>query len=108
MALASSPVGRSSLEERDPIPAAIRYDTTRQLDDSAGAEDAVDASYLADAVILLRYFEDRGAVRQAISVMKKRSGRHERTLREFRLDRGRISRRPSPLASRRACNGRFG
>ena len=51
----------------------------------------VDASYLADAVILLRYFEDRGAVRQAISVMKKRSGRHERTLREFRLDQGRIS-----------------
>ncbi len=51
----------------------------------------VDASYLADAVILLRYFEDRGAVRQAISVMKKRSGRHERTLREFRLDQGRIT-----------------
>jgi circadian clock protein KaiC len=51
----------------------------------------VDASYLADAVILLRYFEDRGAVRQAISVMKKRSSRHERTLREFRLDQGRIT-----------------
>ena len=51
----------------------------------------VDASYLADAVILLRYFEDRGAVRQAISVMKKRGGAHERTLREFRLDQGRIT-----------------
>jgi circadian clock protein KaiC len=51
----------------------------------------VDASYLADAVILLRYFEDRGAVRQAVSVMKKRGGRHERTLREFRLDEGRIA-----------------
>jgi circadian clock protein KaiC len=51
----------------------------------------VDASYLADAVILLRYFEAQGEVRQAISVMKKRGGRHERTLREFRLDGGRIS-----------------
>ena len=51
----------------------------------------VDASYLADAVILLRYFEDRGEVRQAVSVMKKRGSRHERTLREFRLDGGRIS-----------------
>jgi circadian clock protein KaiC len=46
----------------------------------------VDASYLADIVILLRYFEARGEVRQAISVMKKRAGRHERTIREFRLD----------------------
>ena len=48
----------------------------------------VDASYLADAVILLRYFEARGEVRQAISVMKKRGGQHERTIREFRLDGG--------------------
>ena len=48
----------------------------------------VDASYLADAVILLRYFEHRGDVRQAISVMKKRGGKHERTLREFKLDEG--------------------
>jgi circadian clock protein KaiC len=46
----------------------------------------VDASYLADAVVLLRYFETQGAVRQAISVMKKRGGQHERTIREFRLD----------------------
>ena len=51
----------------------------------------VDASYLADAVILMRYFEHRGEVRQAISVMKKRGSRHERTLREFRLDEGRLS-----------------
>ena len=51
----------------------------------------VDASYLADAVILLRYFEDRGEVRQAVSVMKKRGSKHERTLREFRLDGGRIA-----------------
>jgi circadian clock protein KaiC len=46
----------------------------------------VDASYLADSVILLRYFELKGEVRQALSVLKKRGGRHERTIREFRLD----------------------
>jgi circadian clock protein KaiC len=51
----------------------------------------VDATYLADAVILLRYFENHGEVRQAISVMKKRGSRHERTLRDFRLDAGRIT-----------------
>lgn len=50
----------------------------------------VDASYLADAVLLLRYFEDRGELRQAISVMKKRGGQHERTIREFSLKTGRI------------------
>jgi len=46
----------------------------------------VDASYLADAVILLRYFEAKGHVRQAISVVKKRGSQHERTIREFFLD----------------------
>jgi len=46
----------------------------------------VDASYLADTVILLRYFEARGEVRQAISVVKKRGSRHERTIRAFSLD----------------------
>jgi circadian clock protein KaiC len=46
----------------------------------------VDASYLADAVLLLRYFEYQGEVRQAISLVKKRGGAHERTIREFRLD----------------------
>ena len=48
----------------------------------------VDASYLADTVILLRYFEALGEVRQAISVIKKRTGRHERTIRELRFGRG--------------------
>jgi circadian clock protein KaiC len=51
----------------------------------------VDASYLADAVILLRYFEMKGEVRQAISVVKKRGGAHERTIREFKMQDGRIS-----------------
>jgi len=43
----------------------------------------VDASYLADAVVLLRYYELDGEVRQAISVLKKRGGAHERTIRAF-------------------------
>jgi circadian clock protein KaiC len=51
----------------------------------------IDASYLADAVILMRYFEARGEVRQAISVMKKRGSQHERTIREFHMDNGCIS-----------------
>jgi circadian clock protein KaiC len=45
----------------------------------------VDASYLADSIIMMRYFEAEGEVRQALSVVKKRGGNHERTIREFRL-----------------------
>jgi len=49
----------------------------------------IDISYLADTVVLLRYFEVEGAIRQVISVLKQRVGRHERTLREFSFtDRG--------------------
>jgi circadian clock protein KaiC len=51
----------------------------------------IDLSYLADNVILLRFFEAEGRVRQAISVLKKRSGMHERTIRELRLEPGRVS-----------------
>lgn len=51
----------------------------------------VDASYLADSVILMRYFEAMGEVRQAISVVKKRGGAHERTIREFRFIEGGMS-----------------
>ncbi|HWJ37408.1 MAG TPA: ATPase domain-containing protein, partial [Sphingomicrobium sp.] len=46
----------------------------------------VDVTYLADTVILLRYFEARGRVRRAMSVVKKRTGAHEDTIREFRID----------------------
>lgn len=53
-------------------------------------ETPIDMSYLADTVVLLRYFEAGGAVRQAISVMKKRTAKHERTIREFRIDAGGI------------------
>lgn len=45
----------------------------------------VDTSYLADCVILFRYFEAFGEVRQALSVVKKRSGKHERTIREISM-----------------------
>jgi circadian clock protein KaiC len=45
----------------------------------------IDTSYLADTVILFRYFETKGEVRQLISVVKKRNGRHERSIREFSL-----------------------
>ncbi len=51
----------------------------------------VDTTYLADAVILVRYFESKGEVRQAISVMKQRAGYHERTIRELQMKDGRIS-----------------
>jgi circadian clock protein KaiC len=50
----------------------------------------VDASYLADAIVLLRYYEVKGEVRQAISVIKKRGGDHERTIRDFAMRDGRI------------------
>jgi circadian clock protein KaiC len=46
----------------------------------------VDVTYLADSVILLRYFENMGRVRRAISVIKKRAGAHEDTIREYRIN----------------------
>jgi circadian clock protein KaiC len=45
----------------------------------------VDVTYLADSVILLRYFEALGKVRRAVSIIKKRTGRHEDTIREYRI-----------------------
>ena len=46
----------------------------------------VDVTYLADTVILLRYFEALGSVRRAVSIIKKRTGAHESTIREYRID----------------------
>jgi circadian clock protein KaiC len=46
----------------------------------------VDVTYLADTVILLRYFEALGSVRRAMSIIKKRTGSHEPTIREYRID----------------------
>jgi circadian clock protein KaiC len=45
----------------------------------------VDISYLADTVILLRYYEALGHVKKAISVVKRRTGDHEATIREYTL-----------------------
>jgi len=58
----------------------------------------IDLSYLADTAVQLRYFEAFGAVRQAISVIKTRTARHERTMREFRIGEGGIQ-FGEPLAS---------
>ena len=52
----------------------------------SGIQSPVDTSYLADAVVVLRFFEFGGRVRKAISVVKKRSGRHEESIRELKLD----------------------
>jgi circadian clock protein KaiC len=51
-------------------------------------DEAAEVSYLADTVLLLRYFEVNGTVRQAMSVVKKRSGDHERAIREYKVQKG--------------------
>ena len=63
----------------------------------ASAEAPIDLSYLADTVVSLRYFEAGGEVKKAISIIKKRSGAHEKTIREFRLENGRGIRIGEPL-----------
>jgi circadian clock protein KaiC len=51
-------------------------------------ESSVDVSYLADTVVLTRFFEAEGVVHSALSVMKQRSGPHEKAIREFTLGDG--------------------
>lgn len=51
----------------------------------------VDVSYVADNVLLLRFFESAGRVRKAVSVLKKRSGEHEDTIRELQMRNGRVT-----------------
>jgi circadian clock protein KaiC len=63
----------------------------------AALEAPVDLSYLADTVVNLRYFEAGGEVKQALSVIKKRSGQHEKTIREFKLEPGTGIRIGQPL-----------
>ncbi|HEY0325006.1 MAG TPA: ATPase domain-containing protein [Allosphingosinicella sp.] len=58
----------------------------------------VDLTYLADTVVLLRYFEALGRVRRAISVIKKRTGEHEDTIREYQIGRRGITLGP-PLTN---------
>ena len=56
-----------------------------------GMQAPFDVSYLADTVILLRYFEAQGEIRQAISGLKKRVGGHERTIRELSIANNKIT-----------------
>jgi circadian clock protein KaiC len=51
----------------------------------AGGMSEIDVSYLADTVLLFRYFEAHGEIHQAVSVFKKRTGSHQRTVREVRI-----------------------
>ena len=51
----------------------------------------VDVTYLADTVVLLRYFEALGRVRRAMSIVKKRTGAHEDTIREYKIGSNGIS-----------------
>ncbi|HWR16834.1 MAG TPA: ATPase domain-containing protein [Terriglobales bacterium] len=60
----------------------------------------IDVSYLADSVLLFRFYELKGELRQALSVVKKRSGKHERTIRALTFDSGRLSLGP-PLSDYR-------
>jgi circadian clock protein KaiC len=53
----------------------------------ASMQTPVDASYLADSVVLFRYFESNGKVKKAVSVVKKRSGAHEESIRELMFDK---------------------
>jgi circadian clock protein KaiC len=63
----------------------------------AAAEAPVDLSYLSDMVITLRFFEAAGEVKQSIAVIKKRSGQHEKGVREFKLEPGKGIRIGEPL-----------
>lgn len=57
----------------------------------ANMQSPADVSYLADTVILLRYFEVGGTIKKAVSVVKKRSGKHETSIREYELGPDRIT-----------------
>ena len=62
---------------------AATFMTVAQSGITGDMSSPIDVTYLADTVILLRYFEALGEVRRAISVIKKRSGAHESTIREY-------------------------
>jgi circadian clock protein KaiC len=65
----------------------------------------IDMSYLADTIILLRYFEAHGRVRKALSVLKKRSGAHEDTIRELTFSKAGIGIGPPLLEMRGVLTG---
>jgi circadian clock protein KaiC len=65
----------------------------------------VEASYLADSVVLMRYFEHGGMVKKAISVLKKRTGPHEESIRELRMDNRGLHLSPPLLELRGVLTG---
>lgn len=65
---------------------AATFLTIAQHGMMADMKQPIDITYLADTVVMLRYFEAFGRVRRAMSVMKKRAGSHEDTIREFKID----------------------
>lgn len=68
---------------------AATFLTVAQHGMLADMRQTIDVTYIADSVIMLRFFEAHGRVRRAVSVVKKRAGSHEDTIREFRItDRG--------------------
>ena len=70
---------------------ATTYLTVAQHGLVGDMKSPVDVTYLADSVILLRYFEAMGRVLRAISIIKKRTGAHENTIREYRIGSDGIS-----------------
>ncbi len=72
---------------------------------TAAFESPVDLSYLCDMLVNLRYFESAGEVRQSVAVVKKRSGHHEKTIREFRIESGTGIRIGEPLREFRRLLG---
>lgn len=62
-------------------------------------ESPIDLSFLADTIVLVRYFEAEGAVRKALSVLKSRSGSHEATIREYSLVSGKGVHVGSPITA---------
>jgi circadian clock protein KaiC len=63
----------------------------------SATETPVDLSYLADTVVSLRFFETSGEVKQSVAIIKKRSGPHEKTIREFKVEAGQGLRVGKPL-----------
>ena len=65
---------------------ATTFLTVAQLGVIGEMKAPIDITYLADTVIMLRFFEALGSVRRAIAVIKKRAGAHEKTIREYQID----------------------
>jgi circadian clock protein KaiC len=72
---------------------------------SGAAVGDIDVSYMADTVLLFRYFEARAEIRQAVGVFKKRTGAHERSLREFSISAAGVSVGEPLLAFRGVMTG---